>query len=308
MSVLIKPKTEWAGEILCPVVVTPESAGWQYVAFTVYHLTRGQTLRGAAGGRESAVVVLSGVGNAELNGQAVGQIGERLSVFENKAPYALYLSEDASYQIECSSDSMEIAVASAPTTHRHLPARVIRPAEVSVELRGEGNARRRVQHILDTDQEAERLILVEVITPAGNWSSFPPHKHDTENPPYEAYLEETYYHRISPDDGFAFQRVYSGQDFDESVAVHDGDLVLVPKGYHVVSAAPGCDLYYLNVMAGPQRAWNYQVDPAFHRLLPPSGKISGSIVRSSAKSAEESLFREPTPHSRLHSQALGEEE
>jgi 5-deoxy-glucuronate isomerase len=263
--------------------ITPETAGWQYVSFAVYQLTRGQTLRGAADGRETAVVILYGTGRAEMNGQSVGQIGERLSVFEDKPAYALYLSEDTSYHVECTSERMEIAVASAPSTHQHLPARVIRPEEISVERRGEGNTQRRVQHILDTDQEAERLIVVEVITPAGNWSSFPPHKHDNENPPYEAYLEETYYHHIQPTDGFAFQRVYNYEGFDEAVAVQDGDLVLVPKGYHVVSAVPGCDLYYLNIMAGPHRAWNYQVDPAFQRLLPPSGKITGSIVRTSAK-------------------------
>jgi len=286
MSVLIKPQADQTSGMLRTFAITPETAGWQYVSFAVYHLTRGQTLRGAANGRETAVVVLSGTGRAELNGQPLGQIGERLSVFEEKPAYALYLSEDANYQVECTSDGMEIAVASAPTTHQHLPARVIRPEEISVELRGEGNTQRRVRHILDTDQEAERLIVVEVITPAGNWSTFPPHKHDTENPPHEAYLEETYYHHISPTDGFAFQRVYNYQDLDETVTVHDGDLVLVPKGYHVVSAAPGCDLYYLNIMAGPHRVWNYQVDPAFHRLLPPSGKITGSIVRPSQKKAE----------------------
>ncbi len=283
MGVLIKPQTGQTDGILRAVDITPETAGWQYVSFAVYQLTRGQTLRGAADGRETTVVVLSGIGRAELNGQSVGQLGERLSVFENKAPYALYLSEDASYLVECTSDGMEIAVASAPTTHQHLPARVVRPEEISVELRGEGNTQRRIQHILDIDQEAEHLIIVEVITPAGNWSSFPPHKHDTENPPYEAYLEETYYHHVQPADGFAFQRVYTYEGFDETVAVHDGDLVLVPRGYHVVSAAPGFDLYYLNIMAGPHRAWNYQVDPAFHRLLPPSGKITGSIVRPSQK-------------------------
>jgi 5-deoxy-glucuronate isomerase len=283
MGVLIKPQTDQTDGIPRPLDITPQTAGWQYVSFAVYHLSRGQTLRGAANGRETTVVVLAGIGQAELNGQSVGQVGERLSVFENKAPYALYLSEDASYQVECTSDGMEIAVASAPTTHQHLPARVIRPQEVSVELRGEGNTQRRVQHILDVDQEAERLIVVEVITPAGNWSTFPPHKHDTENPPHEAYLEETYYHHVQPADGFAFQRVYTYEGFDEAVAVQDGDLVLVPKGYHVVSAAPGCDLYYLNIMAGPHRVWNYQVDPAFRRLLPPSGKITGSIVRPAAK-------------------------
>jgi 5-deoxy-glucuronate isomerase len=283
MSVLMKQQTEQAGGILRTIAITPETAGWKYVSFSVYHLTRGQTLRGAADGRETALVVLYGTGRAQLNGQLLGQIGARLSVFEEKPPYTLYLSEDASYQVECTSDSMEIALASAPTTHRHLPARMIGPEDVSVERRGEGSTQRRVQHILDTDQDAERLIVVEVITPAGNWSSFPPHKHDTENPPFEAYLEETYYHHISPPDGFAFQRVYNDHDINETVAVHDGDLVLVPKGYHVVSAAPGCDLYYLNVMAGPHRVWNYQVDPAFHRLLPPSGKISGSTVRPAAK-------------------------
>ncbi len=283
MGVLIKPQTDQTDGILRTVNITPETASWQYVSFAVYQLTRGQTLRGAADGRETTVVVVSGTGKAELNGQSVGQVGERLSVFEEKPAYALYLSEDASYQVECTSDGMEVAVASAPTTQRHLPARVIRPEDVSVELRGEGTTQRRVQHILDTDQEAERLIVVEVITPAGNWSSFPPHKHDTENPPYEAYLEETYYHHIQPTDGFAFQRVYNYEGFDETVAVHDGDLVLVPRGYHTVAALPGCDLYYLNIMAGPHRVWNYQVDPAFHRLLPPSGKITGSIVRPAAK-------------------------
>lgn len=286
MSILVKPQADQAGGILRTVAITPETVGWKYVSFSVYQLKRGQTFRGAANGRETALVVLYGIGKAELNGQSLGQIGERLSVFAEKPPYALYLSEDASYQVECTSNSMEIAVASAPTSHRHLPARLIRPEEVSVERRGEGTAQRRVQHILDIEQEAEHLIVVEVITPAGNWSSFPPHKHDTENPPYEAYLEETYYHHVQPTDGFGFQRVYDKQAFDETVAVHDGDLVLVPKGYHVVSAAPGCDLYYLNIMAGPQRAWNYQVDPAFHRLLPPSGKITGPIISSSAKKVE----------------------
>src|SRR5260370_17217599 len=187
MGVLIKPQTDQRDGILRTVDITPETAGWQYVSFAVYNLTRGQTLRGAANGRETAVVVVCGTGRVEVNGEAVGQVGERLSVFENKAPYALYLSEDASYQVECTSDGMEIALASAPTMHQHLPTRVIRPQDVSVELRGEGNTQRRVQHVLNTDQEAERLILVEVITPAGNWSSFPPHKHDTDNQPYADY-------------------------------------------------------------------------------------------------------------------------
>lgn len=278
MDLLIRPQTEQINGILRTVDVTPESTGWRYVSFAVYHLGKDQVLEGTAGDRETALVVLYGKGEATLNDQSIGQIGERLSVFEAKAPYTLYLSTDGSYQVRCTSDVMEVAVASAPATGQSFPARLLKPEEASIERRGEGNTFRRVQHLLDTDQKAGRLIVVEVITPAGNWSSFPPHKHDTENPPYEAYLEETYYHHIQPADGCAIQRVYSPGEFDETVTVHDGDLVLVPKGYHMVGAVPGCELYYLNVMAGPNRVWNYQVDPAFHRLLPPSGKITGSTV------------------------------
>ncbi len=279
MDLLIRPQTERVNGPLRAIDVTPETAGWQYVSFAVFHLSKGQVLERTADGRETALVVLYGTGEAKLNGQSIGQVGERLSVFEEKAAYTLYLSDNGSCQVRCTSNTMEVAVASAPATGRSFPARLLKPEEASIELRGEGNTLRRVQHLLDTDQEAGRLILVEVYTPAGNWSSFPPHKHDTENPPYEAYLEETYYHHIQPADGCAIQRVYTPGDFDETVTVHDGDLVLVPKGYHMVGAVPGCDLYYLNVMAGPNRAWNYQIDPAFRRLLPPSGKITGSIVK-----------------------------
>jgi 5-deoxy-glucuronate isomerase len=279
MGILINPRTVQTGAILPTIQITPESAGWQYISFAVYRLTAGQMLHGAVHGQETVLIILYGIGEAELNGQPVGHLGERLSVFAATFPYALYLSANASYQVNCISATMEIAIASVPTTHRHLPARVIRPEDMSLEIRGEGNTQRHIRHILDTDQEAERLIVVETITPGGNWSTFPPHKHDTENPPHEAYLEETYYHHIQPADGFAFQRVYNDEDFDEAVTVHDGDLVLVPRGYHTVAAVPGCDLYYLNIMAGPNRVWNYQVDPAFRRLLPPSGKITGSIVR-----------------------------
>lgn len=280
MNLLVRPQNEQVKGLHRPIHVTPETAGWQYVSFTVYHLSTGQVLEGTADGRETAVIVLYGAGEAKLNGQPLGLVGERLSVFEEKAPYTLYLSDNGSYQIRCSSETMEVALASAPATERSFPARLVTPQDVSIELRGEGNTLRRIQHLLDIDQEAGRLILVEVYTPAGNWSSFPPHKHDRENPPYEAYLEETYYHHVQPDDGWALQRVYRPGEFDETVAVHDGDLVLVLKGYHIVGALPGCNLYYLNVMAGPNRVWNYQVDPAFHRLLPPSGKITGSMVKS----------------------------
>jgi 5-deoxy-glucuronate isomerase len=115
------------------------------------------------------------------------------------------------------------------------------------------------------DRPAESLLVTEVLTPAGNWSSYPPHKHDIDDPPTETYLEETYYHRMARPEGFAVQLVYTDDhSLDEAIQVRDGDVVLVPRGYHPVAAGPGYDLYYLNVMAGPRRRWLVTTDPA-HR-------------------------------------------
>jgi 5-deoxy-glucuronate isomerase len=162
---------------------------------------------------------------------------------------------------------LHLAVAGAPAAAGGA-ARLITPEEIVAEERGEGQTYRYIQHLLPTTAPAARLILVEVYTPAGNWSSFPPHKHDTEDPPRESYLEETYYYQMRPATGFALQRVYTAdRSLDESVAPGHGDLVLVPRGYHTVAATPGHDCYYLNVMAGPTRAWNFQVDPAYAALM-----------------------------------------
>jgi 5-deoxy-glucuronate isomerase len=141
-------------------------------------------------------------------------------------------------------------------------ARVLPGDEIDVELRGHGALQRTVSPILMGDREAEALLVCEVLTPAGHWSSYPPHKHDRDDPPGETLLEETYYHRLSPAGGFGLQRVYSDdRSLDEALAFGDGDCVLVPRGYHTVSAPPGYELYYLNVMAGPTRAWAVADDP-----------------------------------------------
>ena len=124
---------------------------------------------------------------------------------------------------------------------------------------------REIDHILMEDAPAESLLVTEVVTPAGHWSSYPPHKHDVDDPPRETYLEGTYYHRVRPVGGFAFQRVYTDDRMlDAGIAVEDGDVVLVPRGYHPVVGDARSDLYYLNVMAGPVRAWRVTVDPAYH--------------------------------------------
>jgi 5-deoxy-glucuronate isomerase len=152
------------------------------------------------------------------------------------------------------------------------PPRVLPAAEIVEETRGYGAQERTVRPILMAAQAADSLLVCEVITPGGNWSSYPPHKHDRDALPQESFLEETYYHRISPAQGFALQRVYSAEhDLDETMSVRDRDTVLVPRGYHTVSAPPGYDLYYLNVMAGPTRAWAIANDPDHEwRLGPPS--------------------------------------
>jgi 5-deoxy-glucuronate isomerase len=248
------------------VGVTPAEAGWNYVHFASYELAPGAHHRGETGGRETALIVLGGRCRVQAAGQRFGEIGGRADVWERTPPYTVLLPPGSTFDLE-STTHLRLAVAAAPTDEGR-PARLISPSDVVAEHRGEGQTYRYVQHLLPPSAEAARLILVEVYTPAGNWSSFPPHKHDTEDPPSESYLEETYYHRVNPPTGFALQRVYDDErSLDASVAVGDGDLVLVPRGYHPVVATPGHDSYYLNVMAGPTRAWNFRVDPAYANLM-----------------------------------------
>jgi 5-deoxy-glucuronate isomerase len=247
------------------VKVSPESAGWDWVGFEVLRLGAGQTTQRRADGEEVCLVVLSGRCAVSTEIDEWGEIGGRESVFDGP-PHALYLPSSTGYQVEATTD-LELAVCSAPAQSGAEP-RLIEPGDVEVEIRGKGNMERRIHPILMEDRPAERLLVVEVLTPNGHYSSYPPHKHYREDPPDESYLEETYYHRIRPEQGFALQRVYTeDRSLDETLAFHDGDVVLVPKGYHVVSAPPGYDLYYLNVMAGPVREWKIKNDPDHEWLL-----------------------------------------
>jgi 5-deoxy-glucuronate isomerase len=240
--------------------VTPESAGWRYVGFDVHRLRAGAILRRDTGGRENCLVTLSG--DATVATGSIGDIGigGRASVFDG-SPSSLYVPAHSHWELRAQTDC-EIAVCSAPAEGR-LPARLIPPAEVGQETRGTGTNTRYVRNILpDTSPHAESLLVVEVITPGGHWSSYPPHKHDVDDFPRETYLEETYYHRLQRGSGFALQRVYTDdRTLDETMAVQDNDVVLVPRGYHPVGAPHGFDLYYLNVMAGPVRQWRFTIAP-----------------------------------------------
>ena len=241
------------------VKVTPESAGWEYVGFEVFRLESGQALEREAADEEVCLVAVSGRCRVSAGDEEWDDVGGRENPFDGP-PHAVYLPPSTNYRVEAITD-LELAVCSAPAV-RGVQAREIRPESIQVEVRGSGNMEREVRPILMADSPAERLLVVEVLTPNGHWSSYPPHKHDRDALPDESYLEETYYHRVRPEGGFALQRVYTDdRSLDETLAVRDGDVVLVPKGYHPVSAAPGYDLYYLNVMAGPAREWRFKNDP-----------------------------------------------
>jgi 5-deoxy-glucuronate isomerase len=241
--------------------VTPQSAGWDHVGFRVVELAAGQAAQGGAAGREACLVVLSGTADISVGDARFLGLGGRASVFEDKAPGAVYAPGGAAWTVTAAT-AVELAICTAPATGAGTP-REIAAAAMSREVRGVGTNTRHVRNILPETEPAESLLVVEVITPGGNWSSYPPHKHDTSTPLEETALEETYYHRLNPPQGFAFQRVYTDdRSLDQTMAVEDGDVVMVPRGYHPVGAPHGYDLYYLNVMAGPKRQWIFRNDPA----------------------------------------------
>jgi 5-deoxy-glucuronate isomerase len=239
--------------------ITPASAGWRYVGFEVFDLAPEQAVAQATEGWEVCLVLLSGRAEVSAGEQDFGTLGERASPFEG-APWSVYVPARSHWRVKAKTP-VELAVCSSPAEGR-LPARLIPPDQVGQETRGKGSNTRYVRNILPDTAAAETLLVVEVITPGGHWSSYPPHKHDTDDPPRETCLEETYYHRLARGSGFAVQRVYTDDlSLDETMAVADRDVVLVPKGYHPVGAPVGFDLYYLNTMAGPVRQWHFTLAP-----------------------------------------------
>jgi 5-deoxy-glucuronate isomerase len=239
--------------------ITPASAGWGYVGFSVLQLPPQKVVSRPTEGNEVCLVVLSGRVRISAGDVDFGLMGERESVFDG-LPWSVYIPARSSWTVEAETPA-EVAVCAAPAEGR-LPARIIPPSEVGEEVRGKGTNTRHVRNILPDTATAESLLVVEVVTPGGNWSSYPPHKHDVNDPPRETYLEETYYHRLKRGTGFALQRVYTDdRSLDETMAVSDGDVVLVPRGYHPVGAPHGFDLFYLNVMAGPVREWRFTMSP-----------------------------------------------
>ncbi len=267
-ELLIKANPVRSGESIADV--TPESAGWKYVGFEVLTLSPDDSARRRTEGVEACLVAVAGGFAVETAAGERFEAPGRPGPFEG-APDAVYLPPGTEYELSALGEEAEIAICAAPAEGRY-PARELRGARLERETRGYGSLERRIYPILMADTEAESLLVCEVVTPAGHWSSYPPHKHDRDNLPEESFLEETYYHRIRPEQGFALQRVYTEErDLDEAVVVENRDTVLVPRGYHGVSAPPGYENYYLNVMAGPNREWAIHNDPDHEWLLQPEG-------------------------------------
>jgi 5-deoxy-glucuronate isomerase len=256
-TVSVDPGTEVQG---------PGGSGWSWIGFSAHQLDPGATIRRSGDEHEVAVVVLEGSVRIQAAGRGFGDVGSRASVFDPVPAPLLLVSPGGSFELEARTPA-RVAIASAPGGDLR-ETRLIEPSSMRVEARSSGQTARTVRHLLPPEAPAGRLILVEVITPGGNWSSYPPHKHDVEDQPRESLLEELYYYRFAKPQGFAFQRVYTAdRSIDEAMTPMDGDIVLVPRGYHPVGAPAGYDCYYLNVMAGPTRLWHFTIDPDHSWLM-----------------------------------------
>ncbi len=248
--------------------VTAADAGWEFLNAEVRALSAGQTWRGQTPGCEQVFVVLGGRLDFESTTFSARNVGRRPDVFSGM-PHAIYISGGDAWTITALSDC-EIATCWVPTDETH-PARHITPADSKVEIRGGRNATRQINSILPPGSDCHRIVCVEVYTPGGNWSSYPPHKHDVhverDGEVVEADLEEIYYYKIrntAGPRGYALQRVYtSDRALDFVGAAHDNDIVLVPEGYHPVSAAYGYDCYYLNFLAGSAQSLANSDDPDY---------------------------------------------
>ncbi len=247
--------------------VTPASAGWSYVGFGLYRLAPGEVAQEETGEREVILVLVEGKARITVDGRDFGELGDRMDVFEKTPPHCLYVPNGSGWQATATTDCT-LAVCSAPGKGGH-PAEVIGPTGIELTPRGKGTNTRYINNIaMEGRDVADSLLVTEVFTPAGHWSSYPPHRHDEDDYPNMTYLEETYYHRLKPEQGFGIQRVWTEDgSLDETMAVGNHDVVLVPKGHHPCGAPYGFEMYYLNVMAGPLRKWRFVPAPEVEWIM-----------------------------------------
>ncbi|GHO46110.1 5-deoxy-glucuronate isomerase [Ktedonospora formicarum] len=271
-NLIVHPGKEHDSNLI--VEVTPEVAGWDYLHFQVQRLETGNMWSFATEERELALVVLSGRLQVESSRGQWAHIGERESVFQG-LPSALYLPRQTRLQVRAETNC-EYAIILAPTEQDHAP-RLITPRDITTEIRGGDNATRQINGIIPPGFPCQRLVVVEVYTPGGNWSSYPPHKHDihkegTDGSVVEADLEEVYFYKLDRPEGYAYQRIYTdpesplhraGNPIDALIMARDNDAVMVPEGYHPVASPPGYTTYYLNALAGSAQSLANSEDPNY---------------------------------------------
>jgi 5-deoxy-glucuronate isomerase len=254
--------------------VTPESAGWDYISFQARQLAAGRSWSFGSGDNELAIINLTGRYSVRSNRGEWHHMGGRPDVFM-AAAHALYLPPHTDFTITAE-EAGEFAVTWVPADEEHEPW-LIRPEDVAIGVRGGENVSRQINDLLPPGSPVHRLVLVEVYTPSGNWSSYPPHKHDVhivdeQGDLVEADLEEVYFYKFDRPGGYAYQRVYTdsrspmhqaGCPIDCLVRAEENCAVLVPEGYHPVVSAPGFTTYYLNVLAGSAQSLANQDDPQY---------------------------------------------
>ena len=264
--------------------ITPRQAGWRYVHFAVRQIAPARSWKSDTGRNECCLVLLRGQCRIDIGG-TTHTLGPRRDVFSDY-PHAMYLPRGTRFTVTADVAS-ELGDGRAPA-RTAFPARVIRPEDCGFEIRGGGNATRQIVDIMPPPFPADRLLVCEVFTPAGNWSSYPPHKHDVDRPPGEVKLEETYYYRFAHADlsrrssggaeaenAYGIQRLYDKRA-DQALTVRHGDVVLIRNGYHPFVTAYGYNAYYLNVLAGTRRSMAASDDPryaAFRAWPPPDPRV-----------------------------------
>ena len=245
-------------------IVRAEDPRLEFVEFGILKLKDGASYRREPEFKETGLVVLCGRCTIAAGDQVFEAIGDREDVFAG-APYAVYVPCDTPYSVMGIGEA-DVAVCTAPSDLRSA-VRLITPGEVKVHSVGTLNWRRDVRDIIDVSVEAKHLVIGETVNPPGHWSSAPPHRHDFDNLPEEVDMEEVYFFRVNPRQGFGLQRVYTDdRSVDEAYTVENDDTVVLPEGYHPVVAGPGYRLYYLWILAGRQRVLRPRDDP-HHRWL-----------------------------------------
>jgi 5-deoxy-glucuronate isomerase len=258
------------------IEITRARAGWKFVHFAVRCVAPAKGWTSSTGKDECCLVLLAGRCRVTFNGREAA-LGPRASVFSGY-PHAIYLPPHTTFRVDAD-QATELADGRAPAFAKAtagktagkpgkgttLEARVIRPEDCGFEIRGGGNATRQIVDIIRPDFPAARLLVCEVYTPAGNWSSYPPHKHDVDRPPGEVKLEEIYYYRFEHPDAYGIQRLYDRRS-DRAVTVRHGNVMLIRSGYHPFVTAHGYNAYYLNVLAGNRRSMAASDDPRYAAL------------------------------------------